>query len=289
MNKLTINSYAKLNLYLQVLGKRKDNYHDIETLFERIDLFDKIQLVARRDNKIKIFCNHPLVPKNKNNLGFKAAKLLQEEFKLNCGVDIRITKRIPVGSGMGGGSSNAAAVLSGLNRLWALKLERSELVVYAKKIGADVPFFISDTSFALGRERGDKIEPAGSLKNLKFWHILVVPRIKVSTPLVYKKWDEFQLTIPKRNVKILSSALRKNDFSLISRSLFNGLEEVTTSLYPEISEIKGKLVQGGVKAILMSGSGPTVFGFVPAKKKALALAELLKMKRFWQVFIARTR
>lgn len=292
---LTLNSYAKLNLYLAVLDKRKDNYHNIETIFERIGLCDKIIFSSRPDKKIKIACDLPGVPLNSSNLAYKAARLLQNSLKLDKGVDIKIIKRIPVGSGLGGGSSNAATVLTGLNKLWGLNLSRHKLVTYAKKIGADVSFFIYDTPFAQGLGRGDKIKQLNSLKRRRFWHILVVPAIKVSTPLIYKKWDRHfphkgaGLTMPAYNVNILPLALRKNNFSLLSKTLFNGLEQITVRIYPEIKRIKEKLAQFGLKSILMSGSGPAVFGFVSSRKEARVLANKLKKNRVWQVFVTPTR
>lgn len=294
---MILNSYAKLNLFLEVLGKRSDNYHNITTLFERISLCDKIILKIRNDTKIKIFSDSSSIPKGSSNLAYKAAKLLQESFKTDKGVEITIKKRIPVSSGMGGGSSNAATVLIGLNRLWKLNLTRKELLEYAKIIGADVGFFIYDTAFALGVERGDEIKSLSALKGLKFRHIIVVPRIKVSTPLIYGKWDELygsntvktdRLTNAGYNVNILSSALKKKDFSLISKTLFNGLEPASFEIYPEIKTIKETLADFGIKPILMSGSGPTVFGFVSSGREVLSLCRRLKKNRFWQVFTAQT-
>lgn len=293
---LTLNSYAKLNPYLAVLDRRKDNYHNIETIFERIDLCDKIIFNRRPDKKIKITCDSAGVPLNSSNLAYKAARLLQDSFKPAGGLDLKIIKRIPVGSGLGGGSSNAATVLKGLNKLWGLGLSRHKLVGYAKKIGADVPFFIYDVPFAQGLGRGDKIRRLNSLKRRRFWHILVVPAIKVSTPLIYRKWDikynrasaKAGLTIPPYNVNILYLALRRNNFSLLGRALFNGLEQITAKTYPEIRRIKEKLAQLGLKSVLMSGSGGAVFGFVSSRKEAGALAAKLKKDRGWQVFVTRT-
>ncbi len=294
MNKLVINSYAKLNLYLKVLGKRKDGYHNLETIFERISLCDKITLNTRSDTKIRIISSCLDIPKDKSNLAYKSAKLLQDSFNLNKGVDIKIIKRIPVGSGMGGGSSNAASVLTGLNKLWGLNLSQQKLAVYARKLGADVPFFIYNTPFAKGTQRGDKIKPLGGHSKVKFWHILVVPRIKVPTPLIYKKCDELNinaieaLTIPKFNVKVLSSIIAYKDLSLINKMLFNSLEQITVKLYPEIRRIKEKLIELGLKSTLMSGSGPTVFSFIYSGKEGVSLFRQLKGNNFWQIFVTHT-
>jgi 4-diphosphocytidyl-2-C-methyl-D-erythritol kinase len=289
---LVSHSYAKLNLYLAVLNKRKDNYHNIRTVFERIDLSDRIILKSRPDKKIRIICENPEVPKDSSNLCYRSARLLQGNLNISCGAEIKITKRIPVGAGLGGGSGNAAAVITGLNKLWRLNLPRPRLVQLARRIGCDVPFFIYDTSFALGEERGDRIEPLSRLKNARLWHILVVPRIKVSTPLIYKKWDANKkagLTRPGYDVRILNLALRKNDLSLLGRALFNSLERITAVLYPEVQRIKERLKDSGVKAILMSGSGPAVFGVVSSRKEAVSLSKQLKEEEgSWQVFVTRT-
>jgi 4-diphosphocytidyl-2-C-methyl-D-erythritol kinase len=292
---VVLNSFAKLNLYLEVLKKRKDSYHNIRTLFERIDLSDKIILKARPDDLIKIICKNPNVPKDSSNLCYRSAKLLQEKFHINQGLDIKIIKRIPVGAGLGGGSSNAAAVLLGLNKLWKLNLSCQSLAGLAKKIGCDVPFFIYNTCFAFGLARGDRVKPLIGLRHLRLWHILVVPKIKVLTPKIYRQYDRYSdnkgagLTIPKHNVKILISGLRKKDLSLISQLLFNSLEEITIRLYPGVQRIKEALAGCGLKSISMSGSGPAVFGMVLLRKEAIALSrQLRRQHRSWQVFVTRT-
>jgi 4-diphosphocytidyl-2-C-methyl-D-erythritol kinase len=289
---VVLNSCAKLNLYLAVLGKRKDAYHTLDTLFERIDLCDTIVLKPRRDNRIAISTDSPLIPRDRRNLAWRAAELLREHCGIDRGVDIRIVKRIPVGSGMGGGSSNAACVLTGLNRLWKLGLSRSRLVGLGKKLGADVPFFLSDTPFARGSQRGDRIKPEGALRKARFWHVVLMPRIRVSTPSVYKKWDRLplkvRLTKPHSDVRLLLLALKKKDFSLIGERLFNSLEQVSLALYPEIGYGKEKLAELGLKSILMSGSGPAVFGMVSSRKEARSLGRQLKRTRRWQVFVTKT-
>jgi len=293
VNTLRLNSYAKLNFYLEVLETRKDNYHNIKTIFERIDLADKIVLKPRQDRKINITCSLPGMPQGHSNLAYRSAKLLQDRFHIERGVDIKIIKRIPVGSGLGGGSSNAACVLVGLNRLWKLNLTQNKLVGLARKLGSDVPFFIYNSPFAQGEARGDKIKPLKALCNVVLWHILVVPKIEVSTRSIYKRWDKyfktFKLTRPRHGVKMLILALKQNNLSLIGDVLFNSLEQVTTTLYPQIKYIKAKLIQLGVKSILMSGSGPAVFGVVSSRKEDLSLCRQLKRNSFGEVFVSRTQ
>jgi 4-diphosphocytidyl-2-C-methyl-D-erythritol kinase len=298
---LRVNSYAKVNLYLEVLNIRKDGYHSIKTLFERIDLSDKIILKTRRDNKINITCNVAALPRGSSNLAWRSAKLLQDTLNIDKGVDIRIMKRIPVGSGLGGGSSNAAYVLMGLNKLWKLNLNQDKLLKLATKLGCDVPFFIYDIPFALGEARGDRIKPLEALDNTRLWHVLVVPKIEVSTASIYKRWDKqcrmgvikkgrAWLTIPEYNVNIMTLALKKKDFFLTGDALFNSLEQVTARLYPGIKRVKEELKRLGVKSILMSGSGPAVFGVVPSRKEALTLCRQLKSRgSFGRIFVSRTR
>jgi 4-diphosphocytidyl-2-C-methyl-D-erythritol kinase len=297
VDKIALHSYAKLNLYLNVLGKRKDNYHNIETLFERISLCDKIILKTLPDKKIKITSNLAALPRDSSNLAYQAAHCLQEAYGVNKGVEIKIIKRIPVASGMAGGSSNAAAVLCGLNKLWGLNASSRRLANLAGEIGADVAFFIYDSAFALGKGCGNRITPLKALNKRKFWHVLVVPRIDVSTPFIYRQWDRLigrrsslagWLTRRKNNVKILTSALKKNDQVLIEKALFNSLEYVSSSVYRQITKVKENLARQGAGAVLMSGSGPTVFCFVSSRKEGERICRQLRKNRFWQVFLAHT-
>lgn len=301
MGKLVLDSYAKLNLYLAVLNKRRDNYHNIETLFERIDLCDKIILGLRRDRKIKVICSDPLVPKGDTNLCFRSAKLLSDKFNIKRGLQIRIIKRIPVGAGLGGGSSNAASLLLGLNKLWGLRLSREKLLECAEEIGSDVPFFIYGCPFARGSGRGDKIRPLKLNKPLRLWHLLVVPRFEVSTPLIYGKWDELSrvktpckscgsgLTSAKFDVKILPLLIRKDACGPAGRILFNSLEEAATGAYPQIRRIKERLVGLGINSVLMSGSGPSVFGIVSSRKEGLILGrKIRRIEKSWRIYVTGT-
>lgn len=290
VSKLVIKSFAKLNLYLEVINKRPDNYHNLKTIFERISLFDSISLSSRRDNLIKVSCNDKAVPKDEANLCFKAAKLLRDKFAVKKGLNIKITKRIPPGAGLGGGSGNAATILSGLNKFWKLKLSKVKLAKFAGRVGSDVAFFIYDTPFALGTGRGERIKPLNNLKKTRIWHILIVPKIHVSTPLIYKKYGHFSgLTKPKQDVKILTSVLAKKTPTFKQGLLFNSLEQVTTRLYPEVKRIKNTLLMMGLSCVLMSGSGPAVFAIVDSGKDALRLVKIIKdREKSWRVFVVKT-
>ncbi len=290
---MVIKSYAKINLFLLVNGLRKDGYHSIKTIFERIDLHDKIIIKSRRDRKIKLTSSSRDIPLDSSNLVFRSARLLQEKFHINKGLDIKIIKRIPVGAGLGGGSSNAASVLLGLNKLWKLKLTPEILAGFAKKVGSDAAFFIYNCRFAQASGRGDKIRPLNQFKDLNLWHILVVPKLHVSTPLIYREWDRMAaekpgLTAPKYDVKILTLALEKKDSKGVSAALFNSLEPVTFSLYPQVKRIKQGLSQFGLSSVLMSGSGPAVVGIVSSRKEAQLLARKLRRENAsWRVFVAK--
>ena len=287
---LRLKSYAKLNLYLEVLNKRKDNYHNIISLFERIDLSDTLIFTPRRDNLIKVHSTSKDIPLDSSNLVCRSAALLQRRFKISRGVNIRILKRIPVGAGMGGGSSNAAYTLLGLNRFWKLGLSVLELSRLAGGIGSDVAFFVHECRFALGSGRGEKIKALGTLKKVSYWHLIVVPKLKVSTPLIYDKWSKFsRLTMPGSNVKMLCSVINNKNPDLLKDMLRNDLEPVTFSLYPKIKRVKDELKRLGAKAVLMSGSGSSVFAVVKNKEQARILYKKLKMlHESWLVFIART-
>jgi len=287
---LVIHSFAKVNLFLKVINKRPDNYHNIKTLFERISLCDKIIIRNRADKLIKITCNHPGVPVDESNLCFKTAKLLRDEFGIEKGLDIEISKRIPVGAGLGGGSSNAASVLLALNRLWKLKLSRDKLAKFAAKIGSDAAFFVYEAPFAIGEGRGEKIRVLRNPEKIKLWHVLVAPATHVSTPLIYRKFDELcGLTKPAVNVKILSSILVGRFLVSQPGFLSNSLEQVTLKLYPEVRQIKETLYAYGAKDILMSGSGSAVFAVVSSGRKAAALVKRIKKKKKpWQAYAVST-
>jgi 4-diphosphocytidyl-2-C-methyl-D-erythritol kinase len=300
--RVKLDSFAKINLYLSVRPKRRDNYHGITTVFERISLKDTITLQSRKDNLIKISTNNKKLPCDKSNFVRQAAELLRKKFKITRGLNIRIIKQVPLGSGMGGGSSNAACTLLGLNRLWKLKLSPEKLAKLGSKIGSDVPFFLYNCSFALGSGRGEKIVPWKKPNKPGFWHVIVVPQINVSTALIYRKWDDFkgnsgkknkyftELTRGKSSVKLISLALTKFDPSLLNRAISNSLEPVTESIFPEVRRIKNLLRALGAQSVMMSGSGPAVFAIVASKKEAVVLSrKISKINSFWKIFIAKTK
>ncbi|MDD2703356.1 MAG: 4-(cytidine 5'-diphospho)-2-C-methyl-D-erythritol kinase [Candidatus Omnitrophica bacterium] len=296
---MILKSYAKLNVSLEILEKRPDSYHNLKTIFERISLADTISLKLLSDPRILVETNRKDLPGDKDNLVYRAAELLQRTYGVKKGVAVRLHKCIPVGAGLGGGSSNAATVLGGLNRLWKLGLSRKQLAAHAGTIGSDVPFFVYDCPFAAGLGRGEIIRPLPSLRKTGFWHILVVPRVKVSTPLIYRHWDARESIRKKKNagrltkggfdVKILSSELKRRDLSRISSCLYNSLERVTAVLFPVVCLVKKRIEDSGMKPVLMSGSGPAVFGIAASREDAVGVyRQLKKENRSWEVFVART-
>ncbi|MDD5109259.1 MAG: 4-(cytidine 5'-diphospho)-2-C-methyl-D-erythritol kinase [Candidatus Omnitrophica bacterium] len=285
---LAVKSFAKVNLYLQILNKRKDNFHNLNTLFCRVDLADTIILKNRQDGLIKIKCINRHVPCDRTNLCWRAAELLKQKYGLSFGLDIDIQKHIPVGAGLGGGSSNAASVFLGLNKYWCLGLSKKQLVTLGAKLGSDVPFFIYNTKFALGSGRGDKIKPLISLDKLKLWLVLIYPNIRVSTPLIYQKFDSFSgLTRFRCDVKILPSELLKCGKGVNPKCLINDLEIVTSTLYPVVNQVKNVLSGMGLEKIMMSGSGSAVFAICNGRKQAQDFKDkLTKKHKSWAVFVS---
>jgi len=272
MQELRIQAHAKINLFLDVLHKRPDGYHEIETVFQSIGLSDEI-ILRKLPGDIKINCEHPQVPLDESNLAYRAAKLLFETSGLSEGVEITIKKKIPVAAGLGGGSTDAAGTLFGLNRLFELGYEREQLMQFGAKLGADVPFCILGGT-ALGRGIGEILTPLPPFGNV--WMVLVNPGFMVSTAWVYqnlhlhtfnfdsknKKSQNLWLTKSSKNVSILIQQLRTCNLQKICDALFNALEKVVVNEYPVIWDLKNQLKESGALSALMSGSGPTVFALM---------------------------
>lgn len=286
--KIRIISPAKVNLFLKVGDKRPDGYHDIVTLFERIGLCDYIDLEVTKDAGIKLSCNNPCVPQDKTNLAFKAAAALKRDFpSRGGGVRIHIDKRIPPGSGLGGGSSNAAAALLGLNRLWRLRLSIKQLTRYARDIGADTAFFLRDKPFALGRGRGDEVSVLRI--NRSFWHILVIPKINISTRYIYGKVKRnLSLTKGGFDAKISIYALSRGGKTRWQEAVANDLQEVALREYPRLGRIIRRLRQLGCAAVAMSGSGGAVFGLAQDRREGEEIIRRLKIGRNTEVFLVKT-
>lgn len=255
--KLLVKAPAKINLSLDVLHKRPDGYHEVEMIMTTIDLADRIELALLDSDVIKIVSLNRFVPDDQRNLAYQAANILKEKFQVKKGVEIKIEKNIPVAAGLAGGSSDAAAVLRGLNKLWDLGLTLDELAVIGAEIGSDVSFCVyGGTALATGRGEIIKELPAPPV----CWVILAKPFIGVSTADIYKRLEVETIEHPN-TVKMIESISSK-DYDLMCASVGNVLENVTLSLYPEVAQIKEQICKFGADAVLMSGSGPTVFGLI---------------------------
>lgn len=279
---LKVSSSAKLNLYLEILNKRPDGYHNLRTVFERISLNDTLTLKEIDSPEIRVISDSKDIPCDSRNLAYKAAEILKDDLGIEKGLEIRIKKIIPVGAGLGGGSSNAASVLLGLNRLWRLGLSRGRLLGYAAKLGSDVSFFIYNCPYALGTSRGEKIRPLKSWKK-RLWHILVVPKINVPTKEIYREFDTFGGLNPNAGT---DPGVCPN----IKAMLFNRLEEAAFRRYPQVREVKEILLkEAGLENALMSGSGSAVFGLVDSRKEGLRIAKRVSRFKDWKIFVVKTK
>ncbi|MGD6968924.1 4-(cytidine 5'-diphospho)-2-C-methyl-D-erythritol kinase [Rossellomorea vietnamensis] len=253
---------AKINLTLDVLHKRPDGFHEVEMVMTTIDLADRIELNELMDDRISILSHNRFVPDDQRNLAYQAAHLLKKRLGIKKGVSISIDKVIPVAAGLAGGSSDAAATLRGLNELWKLGLTLDELAELGSEIGSDVSFCVYGGT-ALAKGRGEQIEHIKAPPNC--WVILAKPSIGVSTGDVYKNLNLGGVRHP--DTKAMLSALEGGDYGSMCKNLGNVLESVTLKMHPEVQQIKEQMERFGADAVLMSGSGPTVFGLVQYESK----------------------
>jgi 4-diphosphocytidyl-2-C-methyl-D-erythritol kinase len=279
---LIVPAPAKVNLGLAVHRRRPDGYHDISTLFLKISLLDEVRLTAQpRD--IVVHCEHPDVPSDARNLVHRAAAALQPYAAPGQGVHLTLQKTIPVAAGLGGGSSDAAATLLGLNTLWQLGLSTAELAPYAARLGADVPLFLAPTVAAMGYGRGDELEPVACPQT--FYLVLVKPPIAVSTAWVYQQL-RFELTASPKDTNILRQCLESGDIEGLGVACFNDLEAVVLRHFPVVQDVKHALAQPGVYGVCMSGSGPTVYALCPSWDVAHEVASVVR-QRGWGVWVCR--
>ncbi len=259
---LYVKAPAKINLTLDVLYKRPDNFHEVEMVMTTVDLADRISLESREDGVIQIISTDNFVPNDHRNFAYQAARLIKDTYGIKQGVSITIEKEIPIAAGLAGGSSDAAATLKGLNELWNLGLSIDELAELGAKIGSDVSFCVyGGTALATGR--GEKIKEIPAPPNC--WVVLAKPKIGVSTAEVYGGLKVEGLEHP--NTKQMVQAIETKDYELLCSSLGNVLETVTFKLHPEVIMLKEQMKRFGADATLMSGSGPTVFGLVDSEAR----------------------
>ncbi|MEK7793458.1 MAG: 4-(cytidine 5'-diphospho)-2-C-methyl-D-erythritol kinase [Candidatus Hydrogenedentota bacterium] len=263
---LRLRSYAKINLYLDVLGKRPDGYHDLETIFQSVDLFDEIELdLAEGD--VLLTCEHQGVPQGEDNLVVRAARLLQRETGHRGGARIHLHKRIPIGAGLAGGSGNAAAALVGLNILWDLRVSPAQLLELGLELGSDVPFCLTGgTQAATGR--GEVLEALTPIENV--WFALVHPPIHVSTASVF---NDPAITCSNERPESGKTPSFQRAIEYVRRgewagAVFNRLGPIVFTRHPELAEAKSRLIASGCIAAVMSGTGPTLVGVFSKRRHA---------------------
>lgn len=264
---ICLNAPAKINLFLHVVGKRPDGYHNLITWMQKIDLCDVITLELSSGNGIILNSNSSEIPLDRSNLAVRAAEVFFSASSnvAGCALTMNLEKKIPMGAGLGGGSSDAGTVLKGLNILFENEFSETELIVMARSLGADVPFFVVDHAAVIAEGIGDVMKPVESLENVTF--ILVNPNIFVSTAWVFQN---LTLTRAKKNSKL--SCFQKCDAVSLSLDLMhNDLEQVTSKRHSEIDQIKKTLLTVGASRVLMSGSGSTVFGVFPNTGKLIGV------------------
>lgn len=273
MDKMELKALGKINLGLDVLGKRPDGYHDVRMVMQTIYLYDQITITKRKEPGIGLSTNLFYLPVNENNLAYRAAKLLMDEFEIRSGVDIFLEKHIPVAAGMAGGSSNAAAVLYGINRMFDLGLSTEELMKRGVSLGADVPYCIMRGT-VLAEGIGEILTPLPPMPRCQI--VVAKPPVSVSTKMVYEKIDSRRI-VEHPDIDGIIEGLKEGDVTKIASRMGNVLEQVTVEEYPVIDKIKRLMNEGGAKGAMMSGSGPTVFGIFTekslAKKTALKIRE----------------
>ncbi len=278
---IKIRSFAKINLALAVLGRRRDGYHDIQTVFQTIDLCDELEFRASR--QIELCCENLPGVDQEDNLVWKAASRLASSCGVKQGASITLRKKIPAGAGLGGGSSNAAAALLGLRRFWNLDIADSVLFSLAEGLGSDVPFFLSGGT-ALGTGRGEKIEP---LPDAPPNHLVVIfPGIHVSTAEAYRSLN-LGLTSSAEDHRIQRLIGQMQSVYGALTGIFNDFEASILAAYPPIMEARAFLEKRGATAILLSGSGSSIFGFFFDEESAVAASRDVP-RQDWRVFPAKT-
>ncbi|CEI74236.1 MULTISPECIES: 4-(cytidine 5'-diphospho)-2-C-methyl-D-erythritol kinase [Romboutsia] len=281
MNSIELKSRAKINLSIDVLGKRDDGYHLVEMIMQTIDLYDVIKIKQLDTNDVVIKSNSSHIPLDNDNIVYKAIELLRQRFNINKGIEVFIEKNIPVAAGMAGGSSNAAAVLVGLNKLWKLNLTEQELQELGLKLGADVPYCISGKT-ALAEGIGEKLSYIKGLpKNISI--LICKPNLFVSTKDVYQGLDLNNIE-NRPNNKLLIECLEKGDIDSLSKNMSNVLENVTSKIHKEINEIEEIMMANSALGSMMSGSGPTVFGLFDKSENALKCKDIL-LQQYSQVYV----
>ena len=282
MDEITLKALAKINLGLDVVRRREDGYHEVRMIMQTIHLYDLLEIQKIREPGIQIVSNLSFLPVNENNLMYKAAKLLMDEFDIKSGLKIVLQKVIPVSAGMAGGSTDAAAVLYGVNKIFHLGLSTKQLMERGVKIGADVPYCIMRGT-ALSEGIGEKLTAIQAPPHM--WLLIAKPPINVSTKFVYENLNLPQID-RHPDVNAMVKAIENGDKDRIAKNMENILETVTIKEYPVIEDIKNIMKDNGAVNALMSGSGPTVFGLFEEKEQAEKVKGLIQESNMAkQVFV----
>ena len=280
---MRIRAPAKINLSLRVVGRRRDGYHLVDTILIPVSLYDETEITRPKlaRQALEDTCDHPLVLSGRKNIAYQAASLLLKEAGIQAPIRIRIRKRIPVGAGLGGGSSDAAATLVGLNRLLRLGWKPERLLPLAGSLGADVPFFILGKP-ARGRGIGDKLALIGPIRRL--WLVILYPGFPVSTRWAYGRLPR---TLTK-HIENTSINLSLSDPAMLRKLLANDLEKVVFQRYPRVARLKERLIQEGAAGALMSGSGSSVFGIFFSRREAAKAWRRLRKEVGVQAYLVRS-
>ncbi|MBO4903179.1 MAG: 4-(cytidine 5'-diphospho)-2-C-methyl-D-erythritol kinase [Lachnospiraceae bacterium] len=272
MDKISLKALGKINLALDVTGRRENGYHDVRMIMQSVQVYDRLTVTKTHESGIRVTTNRPYLPTDENNLVYKAAKLLTDEFGITEGLHIDLKKFLPVAAGMAGGSSDAAAILYGLNRMFRLGLGMEELMKRGVTIGADIPFCIMRGT-VLAEGIGEILTP---LKSAPQCHVLIAkPGVNVSTGYVYEQLDKQPVT-DHPDIDGMLHAIKQEDLAGMAGKLGNVLENITKTEYPLIGQIESIMLENGALGAAMSGSGPTVFGLYEEEKAALAAYDKLK-------------
>ena len=280
---VTIEANAKINLTLDILGKRPDGFHEVAMVMQTIGLHDTM-VMEKTESEIELSISVPWLKADEKNLAWRAAELMRQEFNLGGGVRMELTKRIPIAAGLAGGSADAAAVLKGMNDLYGLQLSEEKLCELGARLGSDIPFCIKGgTMLATGR--GEVLTRLSDMPET--WVVLAKPRISVSTAWAYQNYDE-QGAEKHPDNEAIKRAITRGNRKAIAGLLCNVLESVTIKKYDVIAEYKQMMLDKGAMASMMSGSGPTVFGLAKSREQAEAIADVLRQNTNADVFVTRT-
>lgn len=264
MEHIVLKARAKINLTLDVLGKREDGYHDIEMIMQTVNLYDTVSIRKTLKDEIRLITNLRWLPSDDKNLAYKAADIIKQRYNIKTGVFIELKKKIPVAAGLAGGSSDAAAVLIGMRTLFKLNITTEDLMAIGKELGADVPYCIMRRT-ALAQGIGDKLTRLPNCPEC--YVVLAKPAVSVSTAHIYKSIDNNIIDV-RPNTQLVIQAIKDKDIHTIAKNMYNVMEKVTASEHPIIEELKKILMERGALGAVMSGSGPTVFGIFDDQAKA---------------------